>query len=72
MGVVVVVVVACIAQAVYCYRQSSVVYSLSVCLSVGYDHEPCKTAQPIKISFGMWTPGSQMRDKFGSPGNGQF
>jgi len=23
----------------------------SVCLSVGHDHEPCKTAEPIEMSF---------------------
>jgi len=37
----------------YCYRRSSVV-SWSVCLSVCHDREPCKKAERIEMSFGMW------------------
>ena len=37
-------------DAAYCYRRSSVV-GRSVCHSC----EPCKTAEAIKIPFGLWT-----------------
>jgi len=43
----------------YCYRRSSVI-SLSICLSVT-TVSPAKTAEPIEMSFGLWTqvgPGS--------------
>jgi len=26
-----------------------------VCLSVCHDSEPCRTAEPIKMPFGLWT-----------------
>jgi len=26
----------------------------SVCLSVGHNRVPCKTAEPIKMPFGLW------------------
>ena len=32
-------------DAAYCYRRS-----------MQYDREPCKTAEPIEMPFGMWTP----------------
>jgi len=34
----------------YCYRLSSV-----VCLSICHSREPCKTAEPIEMPFGLWT-----------------
>ena len=30
---------------------------VSVCLSVGHEREPAKTAEPIDISSGRWTRG---------------
>jgi len=33
---------------------------MSVCLSVSYDREPCKTAEPIEMPFGVWTRVGQM------------
>ena len=37
-----------------CYRPSSVV-CWSVCRSVCHIREPCKTAEPIEMPFGLWT-----------------
>ena len=37
-------------DAAYCYSRSSV-----VCLSVCHDREPCKTVEPIEMTFGMCT-----------------
>jgi len=37
-------------DAARCYRPSSV-----VCRSVCHSREPCKTAEPIDMPFGMWT-----------------
>jgi len=37
----------------YCYRPSSMVCR-SVCLSVCHTSGPAKTAEPIKILFGLW------------------
>jgi len=28
---------------------------VSVCVSIGYNHELYKTAQPIEMPFGVWT-----------------
>ena len=47
-------------DAAYCYRPSSV-----VCRSVCHTSEPCKTAKPIKMPFGLTTrvgPGNHVLD----------
>jgi len=38
-----------------CYCRWSGVVCLSVSLSVCHDCEPCRTAEPIEMPFGMWT-----------------
>jgi len=51
-------------DAVYCYRPSSVVCR-SVGLSVCHTSEPCKTAEPIEMPFGLRTwmgPGNRVSD----------
>jgi len=30
-------------------------YSLSIGLSACHDREPCKTAEPLEMPFGLWT-----------------
>jgi len=46
-------------DAVCCYRRSSIVVCLSVCLyvcrHVYHDREPSKTAEPIEMPFWLWT-----------------
>ena len=37
----------------------------SVRRSVGHDHEPCKTAQPIDMPFGLWTRVRQRKHVLG-------
>ena len=45
-------------ETTYWYRRISVVCLFvcrSVCLLVCHDCEPCKTAEPIEMPFGLWT-----------------
>jgi len=45
----------------------------SVCLSVGYNREPCKTAEPIKMPFGLWNRvGRRNRISGGDPTEGEI
>ena len=41
-------------DAAYCYRPSSSVVCRSVCRFVCHSLDPAKTAEPIKMPFGLW------------------
>ena len=39
-------------------------HGLSLCVFVGHSREPCRTAEPIEMPFGLWTlVGSEMARK---------
>jgi len=62
-------------DAAYCYRPSSLVCR-SVGLSVSHGGEPCKTAEPIELPFGIWARVGSSNDALDGVqiphGKGQF